>query len=254
MIRESEEVSSFDLDHLSLDDGNGCDDEEEIQPDFIDLIDQLESHMMSFGDQQSIVFSSEALFCAIVKVNGNIEWAAHLLLSTMELVNSKKPCRHAITGRCLLKSCSFLHDFSDFPCKFWVFSFCSSSPCLFLHDFPNQICNGIFAFPEENVDISPSHDEDPIDEAAFPPLPPSEKTSFMPSNSSKQVDNAAEALKKLSFGAASYKPPDSQNCPRTTTSSSFPVAPKVISESIRTEDYVRTGLSVSQNYAALRYF
>lgn len=169
----------------------------------------------------------------------------------MDIIYTKKPCRHHISGKCLRKDCTFEHNFSDFTCSFWLLSQCAQQePCIFLHDFSKELTN-IFGVDEENVQLS-EYQIQPEDYALFPPLPsPTMSVPTQASSSSLSASDIQAELKKITFGVRVSNNRNHSSTPEVFSMSQQQAAKRIL-EVPQACDYVQTGHTVGNAYKVLR--
>ena len=185
LLNEDEEETIYSDKNLGdLLEGENISEDEDKNLNYIELIESLEQYIISLYEsiEYAPMFSSEALFNAIVHANGSVEIAAQLLFHALDNLNNSKPCRHHLNGKCFRKDCQFEHDISKLPCFFWLLSSCIQTDCSFIHDIPASICEiysayGTYTMSWGEEDATTSQTVPPFDESEFPALPSTNNTN-----------------------------------------------------------------------------
>lgn len=73
------------------------------------LIDQVDSKA-NFSSSSTERFSADAISCALHSKESDIDKSVEALFYTKHIADTCRPCRHALTSRCMRKDCYFDHN------------------------------------------------------------------------------------------------------------------------------------------------
>ena len=96
---------------------------EECPFDFISMAEYVHESLAIYNANNSkyITYSNEAVLSACYMYPNDIERIVNNILYTEYFISIQKtPCRHLLTGKCLLKNCMYEHNLENIPCVYWL--------------------------------------------------------------------------------------------------------------------------------------
>eukprot|EP01036_Dinobryon_divergens_P022641 gene22641-30919_t len=247
------------------------------------LIDQVDSKANP-SPSSTERFSADAISCALHSTESDIDKSVEALLYTKHIADTCRPCRHALTSRCMRKDCYFDHNMSEIPCRFWLLDVCLKHQASYGSDAPVDESGCPFQHAVLCADplqpsrsgTQPSTKSLSNDDSHFPALMPSSSSSKWigkPIGKTKFVRNASAQASKNYKAAITSMPYKSYACPTIVSSDhttakyrgdssswwqssnnvgykKFPVNSPSIP--VLPSEWVESGQSVAVNYATLR--
>ena len=199
---------------------------------WIQLIDQVDIKLRNkYSASTSENFSPDAISCALYSTMGDVDKSVEVLQQTKQLADTCRPCRHALTSKCMRRDCAFDHNLADIPCRFWLFGVCLKHQasclqnnsidisCPFQHAVINSLPNST---NDSETSSSIKFTENDLD---FPALLSSTKTSTKAKNQTKLVKNATNSSRNYK-AAVSTPQYQSYSCPNLSATSEATRKPK----------------------------